>query len=1207
MFLSKKRVRNILIFILLFFACILILTGCGKINLKYTVEFYVDGTVYATVGTNGEKIDIPLDPEKEGMTFVGWFLDEGTWEEPFTAQTLLEQPLQEEVSLKVYARWKKYEFGDEFSLKDFKKTEDGFSISLSNNIEEIDFKEFVDADGYAWEVSTTKGNWGTNTSFSLVEGDNVFYIKLSKERNSRIYSVSVRRKPMYAVAFDTGDGESMPVQYVEEGGYVNVDGIKPERAGYSFVGWDHDPSEPINANVTFTAKWQGKEYVLTFDAAGGNLSEKQIRVTYGDKFQLPIPERSKYEFVGWMDGDKLWNGDPYGEPGDKVLTAKWKIAEYRITYLLNGGTNNSKNAISYTAFDEDIVLLSPTKTGADFLGWRLGDAYGRKMDKIPSGTEGDLILYAEWQLIEYPIIYHWDGGEKYEDLSSIGYSQSYTIESMFVFNPAYKMDYMFDGWYENADFSGEPLQEILPGRTGEIELWAKWEFGTEGLFFESDGNNGWKVTSFPSVERVIVPGTYHSMPVRSIATSNISENVKELIICEGVEKIGLSAANGCTGLVSLSLPSTITEIEDNAFYGCNALEQIYFNAAQCADFPEDNDIFAPLPDYIIGPDETADSLRVTVGKDVLRLPANFLNDTLVKEVIFEEGGCLMEIGNNAFEGLHVVGRIVLPQTLKTIGNRAFSRADFSEIVLPEGLEVIGEMAFMGCYNLRELIIPESVGYIGADVFLANQAILIRLEAAEVSKYWSTSWNSGNRPVIIDCKNNDKATDGYIYVYYDDLLYRIGEDGAEFLCQPSSAQTVVIADVIEYKGESVNVISVAENAFRNSNVLEVTLPAFMTEVRDSMFMGCDNLRRVTLGEKTTSIGIRAFDSCVALEEIFGTENIIEVGSNAFSNCESITYLNLPKLEVVPADMCYDCGSLTSVTLSPTLREIGSSAFSYCALTEFVFPETLEVIGSFAFSNSKLQIAVLPDSLTEMQYSAFRNSALKEVRLPAGMTVIPSDAFWGTHLETVYLPTELTEIERGAFGSCVNLKKVILNNKLTTIGVSAFELCVNLQEIILPDSVTKVEERAFMDCYELSYLELSQSLQFIGKEAFYGCRSLPSVLLRSTIQHIGENAFSKCETIVIYIDDVKPLDWSLGATGRPTFEDCAFSETGDYIVYINTYYTLVDYVYPSTVVVPVRKGYIFGGWYLNPELESTKITDLTSVSGGANVYAKWIEVA
>jgi uncharacterized repeat protein (TIGR02543 family) len=96
--------KNVIILVLTVLLLISLLTACGR-NVSFKIDFIVDGAVIHTIDTKGnEEIQLPADPEKEGYIFDGWYWDKDTWEKPFTANSLLNAPLSENMS--VYAKWK---------------------------------------------------------------------------------------------------------------------------------------------------------------------------------------------------------------------------------------------------------------------------------------------------------------------------------------------------------------------------------------------------------------------------------------------------------------------------------------------------------------------------------------------------------------------------------------------------------------------------------------------------------------------------------------------------------------------------------------------------------------------------------------------------------------------------------------------------------------------------------------------------------------------------------------------------------------------------------------------------------------------------------------------------------------------------------------------------------------------------------------------
>lgn len=73
------------------------------------------------------------------------------------------------------------------------------------------------------------------------------------------------------------------------------------------------------------------------------------------------------------------------------------VETYNITYVLNGGTNDSANPTTYRADSATIVLRSPTREGYTFVGWYRDSEFTDVITQILSGSTGDITLYAKWK------------------------------------------------------------------------------------------------------------------------------------------------------------------------------------------------------------------------------------------------------------------------------------------------------------------------------------------------------------------------------------------------------------------------------------------------------------------------------------------------------------------------------------------------------------------------------------------------------------------------------------------------------------------------------------------------------------------------------------------------------------------------------------------------------------------------------------------
>ncbi len=101
----KASMLRTLATLLVVFAMLASLAACGSQDLvSFKVNFIVDGEVYDTLHIDGTTIELPDNPPaKEGYRFVGWYWDEGVWEKPFNAQSLVNASLASEMN--IYAKF----------------------------------------------------------------------------------------------------------------------------------------------------------------------------------------------------------------------------------------------------------------------------------------------------------------------------------------------------------------------------------------------------------------------------------------------------------------------------------------------------------------------------------------------------------------------------------------------------------------------------------------------------------------------------------------------------------------------------------------------------------------------------------------------------------------------------------------------------------------------------------------------------------------------------------------------------------------------------------------------------------------------------------------------------------------------------------------------------------------------------------------------
>jgi uncharacterized repeat protein (TIGR02543 family) len=146
-----------------------------------------------------------------------------------------------------------------------------------------------------------------------------------------------------------------------------------------------------------------------------------------------------------------------------------------VTYKMTFDSNGGSAVTPVTDIAEGATVTepsAPSKTGYTFDGWyEQSDfsetAWDFATDKMPAK---DVTLYAKWTPTTYAISYELNGGTNYPSAIT-----SYTIASQTItLGTPSKFGFVFDGWYDTANFDNVAVTDIATGSTGDKELYAKW-------------------------------------------------------------------------------------------------------------------------------------------------------------------------------------------------------------------------------------------------------------------------------------------------------------------------------------------------------------------------------------------------------------------------------------------------------------------------------------------------------------------------------------------------------------------------------------------------------------------------------------------------------------------------------------------------------------------------------------------------------------
>ena len=285
-------------------------------------------------------------------------------------------------------------------------------------------------------------------------------------------------------------------------------------------------------------------------------------------------------------------------------------------------------------------------------------------------------------------------------------------------------------------------------------------------------------------------------------------------------------------------------------------------------------------------------------------------------------------------------------------------------------------------------------------------------------------------------------------------------------------------------------------FNNCNLVQITVPEGVEEIKDSLFKHSEHLRTIILPDSLKSIGSRAFQNCSKLENVVfsNTECFYSVYYSAFENCTSLRSVSLPESTNKIYYSAFKNSSLFYFRAPRNLTSIEYESFAGCGnlnvvdFNTYSLTETLgilEHIGSRAFSKCKsLQHIILPESLKEIGDDVFEEcTSLRTAFIPGSLKIVGSLFKGCTSLHSIFISEGVEKIANDAFAGLQSLKKITLPNSLEEIGDRAFWGCGSLKSITIPPSVKRIYAHAFDECDSLEEIVMpSKGIQFYGDVDF-----------------------------------------------------------------------------------------------------------------------------
>jgi len=222
-----------------------------------------------------------------------------------------------------------------------------------------------------------------------------------------------------------------------------------------------------DGNLVLKIYYDRNHYQAILNPNGGTLPEgtNPIEYTYGIEETLPEPEKEGYTFEGWYDNEEL-EGNPKDkitseEIGEKELYAKWEantntaytIEHYQQNVELNGYEIVTEDTESLTGTTDVVV----TATAKEYPGFTENADISIKSGSIAG--DGSLVLRIYYDRSRYEITLNLDGGVLPEGTKAIEYTYGIAKELPIP----EKEGYTFIGWYQDKEFSGNPITKIEIG------------------------------------------------------------------------------------------------------------------------------------------------------------------------------------------------------------------------------------------------------------------------------------------------------------------------------------------------------------------------------------------------------------------------------------------------------------------------------------------------------------------------------------------------------------------------------------------------------------------------------------------------------------------------------------------------------------------------------------------------------------------------
>lgn len=1135
----KHRMAKALIIAVLILATVLGLVACA--DDVFTATFVTNGGTEVAAMEEVTAVESAPATTRDGYTFAGWYTDEAL-------TTAAEFPFTLEADTTFYAKWTKNEYTATFV------TNGGSAVAnVTGSVIEAapaSTREFYALEGwYLDEGLTQKAQFPYEMS-----GNTTFYAKWTLAENAAV------------VTFDYagGSGEETS-RIVTKGGKVGELPV-PTRAGFEFVGWFDGENAvtadtAINANVTLTAKWLGKEVTITFDYNIAALEEmlgldtivespvrppvKSVTVRAGEMIEKPAALEALYvngvgylfksePVVTWtVDGEAFDISAPVDRTEDFTLTAEYATAtvtfdpaEGAFVDTQFGGTISVPKGLN----SQVLLSITPEVVRENYTFSKWG---------IPNGVSAvglteDVTYTAEYDEDLPRVTFNPNEGT-FTDESFANNPSKYahprmneTIEQILdgrdLETLATRPGYVLVGWFDEEDVEWTMESEYTDyvDRT----LTARWEAVEYTLTLDFDGGSSdpavesLKVDFNSEISGLPVPvkdgfefggwfynGGEQPLQVKDgdVYTWTESITVTARWLATAVD-VTLNADGGTVdgeSTVSIQPGGEIGALPAASKDGFTFMFWTY-NGEKV----EEGDVFTPEGEnytFVAAYTEYfTPGLTFSFGSDGYRVTGTAVTD---------ENVIIPSTYNDAMTG-GSYGEQPVTEVWSFMNNK-----NIKTVQLPDTITSLGANAFSGCSNLTGIEIPEKVTVIPGNAFL-NCAGITEIDLTGITEIGDTAFRGTGLTSV-----NIPAT-----------VTTIGT-GAFMSCKSLTEITFE---------EGVNI----------------------TEIPDS-FASESTLAAIVLPDSVQTIGMRAFN-VTNLTAIAFSANVTEIGTYAFQNCVELADITFAEGEAVLAigKQAFENTAWTELTLTSAVKEIGYRAFYGNKIqgktvtvtrTDGIISEG-DVIGyptndSILGAAAAIAAVYVPEELLaayeENDYWTIYplEAAASTPEIPEGVTIVDNvlTAIDSTVVDLV-IPEGVTEIGMlaGIGGDMSNinpnttLKSVVIPASVTKINTGAFMICTALESITFApgSNLNEIAEQA-INGTAITEITIPASVKIIGNGALAGNEALAKITFEEgfnpTSVGWGQLDAHKIKCDIIIEGDV----WAEGVVRGNTFGDPSYA--------------------------------------------------------------------